>query len=80
MGPAQPRRGPRSVTFGTQTGERGTHRPPWHVLDSLEEGCLADHFEQVGSNLNPVADLGTIFTLHTGIPVVAETLGWDTGY
>lgn len=69
-----------AVTFGTQTGERGAHRPPWHVLDSLEEGCLADHFEQAGSNLAPVADLGTIFTLHTGIPVVAETLGWDTGY
>ncbi|MFE0460426.1 hypothetical protein ACFW1A_14385 [Kitasatospora sp. NPDC058965] len=69
-----------AVSFGTQSQERPGHRPPWHVLsDSFEPGTLADHFEELGSELDG-GSLAVTFTLETGVRTVAEALGWTTGF
>lgn len=65
-----------AVTFMTMAVERPGQRAAWHVDQSFDEAVLSDHFERLGSVLDPTGDLSVVFTLGTGVSVVAEELGW----
>jgi hypothetical protein len=61
------------VAFTTQAAERPAHRPPLtHVTYSFD--TLADHLDQVGSNVDET-DLK--ITLGVGLEMVAATLGLE---
>lgn len=65
-----------AVTFMTMAVERPGQRAAWHVDQSFDEAVLSDHFDRLGSVLDPSGDLSVVFTLGTGVSVVAEELGW----
>jgi hypothetical protein len=62
-----------AVTFTTQTADRPTYRPPWHVVESFD--ALPDHLHQLGSDLDP-DDVHA--TLTVGLEVLTDALGLPT--